>query len=180
MSRPVWIGIGAAAIALLAILLVTWFGAQGPAPLRARIDWTDRGQPLQTVTVYYLAADSVGLVAEERQVVAGLTRGEFVGELVTQLTESGNRLTAPLPAGASLLHYFEDGEGEAVMNFNATMASFETSGILEERLRLNALTRTLAENVSGVRRVRLMVLGRPMERWGSHLTPGSTVEVEAW
>jgi hypothetical protein len=47
-------------------------------------------------------------------------------------------------------------------------------------LKLSALTRTLAENLDGVERLRLLVNGQPLVRWGEHLRPGPVLEVSAW
>ena len=150
--------------------------------LRERINagGFDRGVGLATVTVYYLASDSLGLVAREREVLDGLPRPDLARDLVGYLADPPPGLRSPLPRGTRLLHFFEDGDGEAILNFDDGITKVRGRSIPEERLRLSALTRTLADNLPELARVRLMVHGRPLTRWGSHLEPGPSLEVRSW
>ena len=140
----------------------------------------DRGTPLRTVTIYYLAADSLALAPQQREILGGKSRREQAQALVKYLSQSSGGLRAPLPPGTDLVHYFEDTDGLAVLNFNERIAVVRGQGIAEERLRLSALVRTMAENMSGVKRVRLLMLGRPLEGWGAHLVPELELEASEW
>jgi hypothetical protein len=167
--------LGVAAAVILVFLLLNLREAQ---PLRYRLDLAERGAPLRTVTVYVLDVDSLALVPLKREVLAGSARRDLVRELVAYLAETSPGTRTPLPPGTELLHYFEDGAGEAVLDLSAEIQRIPSQGgILEERLRLAALVRTLAENVDGVERVRLLAQGQPVERWGDHLTLGPSLEV---
>ena len=75
--------------------------------------------------------------------------------------------------------YFETGTGEAVLDFNARVTAIAGRGILEERMRLDALARTMTESLPGVERLKLLVHGPPLERWGEHVELGPTVEANA-
>jgi hypothetical protein len=164
----------AAAVILLALLS----NLRSPQPLRYRLDFDDRGPELLTVTIYDLAPDSLALVPLEREVMAGSARRDVVRDLVAYLAEPSGDGRAPLPPGTHLLHYFEGEDGEATLDLSAEIQSVPgDGGILEERLRLTALVRTLSENLDGVKRVRLLALGQPLERWGEHLTLGPSVDV---
>jgi spore germination protein GerM len=171
---------GLLALLLAAGLLSVLDRMREPAPLRYRVDLADRGVGLSTMTVYYLAADSLLLVARELEVLEGLPRPDLARDLVECLADPPRGLRSPLPEGTRLLHYFEDGEGEGILNFNDRITEIDGGSIAEERLRLSAFTRTLADNLPGLTRLRLMVHGRPLTRWGLHLEPGPALEVRSW
>jgi hypothetical protein len=48
---------------------------------------------------------------------------------------------------------------------------------LEERLRLSALCRTLGESLPGVERMRFLVHGQALDRWGGHIQVGPSIAV---
>jgi spore germination protein GerM len=177
-DRPwvVWTVAGFAVAAIGVVVLLNLRSTQ--QPVRYRVDLSRRGPELSTVTLYYLDADSLKLVPVQREVVAAHSRRELAQDLVAYLAEPAGKTRSPLPPGTRLLNFFENGSGQATMNFNAQIEYLEANGIEEEELRLTALTRTLGENLSGVVSVRLLVLGRPLSHWGSHLRPEGPLEVE--
>ncbi len=183
--RPVprkfrWIGLGLAVVAAVVVLAVVLSNLRAPQPLRYRLDPGAPGVALRTVTVYVLDPDSLRLEPREREVLAEGDTQRLVEELVGYLSQSSDSARAPLPGGTALLHYFDTGNGEAVLDFNEGLEEVAGSGIREERLKLSALTRTLAENVNGLERVRLLVRGRPLTRWGAHLEPPAVLELATW
>jgi hypothetical protein len=179
MSRRQWggilLGTGAVAAVALVIMLIN---LRSPAPLRYRIDLEDRGTRLSTVTVYYLHPQTQALVARDREVLGGRPRREVAANLVDYLSQGSGELAPVLPPGTRLLHFFVTGDGEAILDLSAQVQSVRAAGILEERRKLTAISRTMAENLEGVERVRLLVLGRPLDRWATHLRPGSMAEAE--
>ncbi len=177
--REGWIAAGAAVV-LLVVLAVILNHLQSPQPLRFRLDLADRGAGLRTVSVYYLDPDSLALVARNREVLAGAARRDVARDLVAYLSEPGEGARGTLPPGVELLHFFEDGNGEVVLDFNDAVTGVSGNGILEERLQLSALVRTVAQNMGGVDRIRLLIHGRPLDRWGEHLRPPEVLEVAAW
>jgi len=181
LSRRAWWIAGSAAVVIAAVaLFVSVRLIREPQSLRYRLDLSERGTALQAVTVYYLSPDSLKLAPHEREVLAGSDRKALAEELVAFLSEPGEGTRPALPEGVKLLHFFEDGHGEAVLDFDQAIRDVRANGILEERLKLSALTRTLAENLDGVERLRLLVNGQPLVRWGEHLRPGPVLEVSAW
>ena len=176
----VWAILAGTGVVVTVVLLVMLMNLRSPQTLRYRMDLADRGPELRTVTIYYLEPDSPALAPLQREVLGGRTPRELAGDLVAYLSQSSQGYRAPLPPGTTLLHYFEDGEGQLTLNFNARIGAVRGSGITEERLRLSALVRTLAENIGATKQIRLLMLGRPLERWGAHLVPGSDLEVSAW
>ncbi len=166
---------------LLAVgLIVLGLNLRAPHTFRQPLDMADPGTELKTVLVYYVEADSLRLVPRPREVTSALGRRGIVSDLVSYLSRSEGSLEAPLPEGTELLHYFEADPGSIVLDLNTPVTNLGARSIDEERLRLTALARTVGENVDGVKRIRLLVLGTPIERWGRHLRPGPWVAVDQW
>lgn len=172
----VWTLAGFAVAAVGVVVLLNLRSA--PEPVRYRVDLSRHGVELSTVTLYYLDADSLKLVPVQREVVAARSRRELAQDLVTYLTEPVQGQRAPLPPGTRLEHFFENGTGQATLDFNAQVEYLKANSIEEEELRLTALIRTLGENLSGIKTVQLLALGRPLRHWGSHLQPEGALTVE--
>jgi hypothetical protein len=166
--------------ALAVGLIALGLNVRTPHAFRQPLDMTAPGTELKTVLVYYLEADSLRLVPRPREVTSGLGRRGMVSDLVSYLSRSEGSYQAPLPEGTELLHYFEADPGSIVLDLSSSVTNLGARSIDEERLRLTALARTVGENVDGVKRIRLLVLGTPMERWGRHLRPGPWVDVDQW
>ena len=179
-GRLGWVLIALAAAAVIGILLVL-SNLQKPTHLGETLDLEQRGTGLRTLTVYYLSADSLHVEPVERIVLAGRSVRVLSQELVEMLSTPGEGLRPPLPEGTRLLHVFQEAEGaELVLDLSAEVATAEGESLLEDRLRLTAVARTLAENLEGVRRLRVLVEGRPLEHWGRHLRLDPVLRLEAW
>jgi len=179
-GRLGWTLLGLAVVAL-AVLGWLLFGLRQPQPVPVGLDLTDPGPALRTVTVYYLEPDTLLLRGEQRQVFAGQADRGLISELVATLGRSGATFRAPLPEGTHLLHYFEEGAGgEIVLDFDHTIESWEGASLWEEQLRFTALARTFAENLGPDRKLRLLVEGRPLARWGRHIRLDPVIALEDW
>ena len=64
----------------------------------------------------------------------------------------------------------EGGALNAELPCNEQIEAVHGASLYEERLRLTALFRSMTENLDGVRSLRLLVHGRPVEQWGAHLS----------
>ena len=168
------------AVALAVALAVLAVNLRAPRTLRQPVDTAIPGTELRTVLVQYLAADSLALVPLPREAMVSEGRRGLVRDLVAHLATVPEGFRAPLAPGTHLLHYFEAEGGGAVIDLSAEMGTLSAQSIEEERLRLAALVRTVADNVDGVKRLRFLVQGNPMDRWGRHLRPGPWLEVDAW
>lgn len=177
--RVTWIGLLVIAVATLVVAIV-FVNLRQPDSVHYQLDLTGRGTALRPVVVYFVSADSAALAPGRREVLAEESRQDLARDLVAFLSRPTPGLETPLPPGTELLHYFEDGEGTAVLDFNDRFAAVEGKGILDERLRLSAFVRTLGENLPNIRAIRVLVEGRPLTTWGEHLEPGSRLEVASW
>jgi hypothetical protein len=179
-GRLGWILVALGAATAIGLILVL-SNLQVPQHLGETLDLEQRGTGLRTVTVYYLAADSLQVIPSERVVLSGRSIRVLAEELVGFLSTPGDGVRPPLPEGTRLLHIFlEAGGSELILDLSAEMEISEGGSLLEDRLRLSAVARTLAENLEGVQRLRLLVLGRPLDRWGRHLRLEPVLPLEVW
>jgi hypothetical protein len=167
------------AVAAAAVVYLVLDRQRTPPDFRFRVNLGDQGVVLRTVTVYVVEPDSLALVPLSREVLAEDGLGPLVRMLVEQMAEPREGLRAPLPPGARVLHCFRVGGAELVLDFNEALGGTAGGNIVLEQLRLMALCRTLADNVPGVSRVRLLVHGQPLTRWGDHLALPEAVEIRS-
>jgi Sporulation and spore germination len=74
----------------------------------------------------------------------------------------------PLGEGADINTVFIVNQNTAVVDTNAAFADHHRSGILVEELTVASLVRTLAANVPGITRVRVLVQGNDRETLAGH------------
>ena len=126
--------------------------------------------PMETVTVY-VAYDSPGelraqsisipLAAGRQQRAEGLLRG-----LMGLYTAKDS--THPLAAGAEIRHVFLVDPGLAVIDVNSAFVEGQVSGVLAEELTIASLVQTLATNMPGLTRVKILVDGNERETLAGH------------
>lgn len=68
-----------------------------------------------------------------------------------------------LPADATLLDFYMLPDGTAVADFSDAVASEMPSGILSEQLAVDSVARTLAINVPGLRRLKILIHGQEVD-----------------
>jgi hypothetical protein len=76
--------------------------------------------------------------------------------------------THPLPAGAEVREVYLVDPGMAVIDTNAAFADGHRSGVLVEELTVASLVETLATNVTGINRVRILVDGKTRDSLAGH------------
>ena len=74
-----------------------------------------------------------------------------------------------LPPDAAILGLYILPDGTAIVDFSDGLASETPSGILSERLAVESIARTLEGNVSGLRRLKILVEGQEVETLAGHL-----------
>ncbi len=126
--------------------------------------------PPQTVTLF-VADDRDGFL-HPRQATIALPREpsqrarEVLRALVTQYLDS--RSPHPLAEGADIRDVFLMDGNTAFIDTTAALASRHRSGIAVENLTLASLAQTLAANLPGIVRVRLLVEGKERETLAGH------------
>lgn len=92
-----------------------------------------------------------------RQLIAALAALEPAGGLRT------------LPPDTALLEFYLLPDGAAIADFSAALSSAMPSGILSEHLALDAIARTLADNLPDLRRLKIVIAGQEMETLAGHV-----------
>jgi hypothetical protein len=126
--------------------------------------------PMEQVTVY-VAYDSPGelraqsisipLAAGRQQRAEGLLRG-----LMSIYTAKGS--AHPLAAIAEIRQVFLVDPGLAVIDVNSAFVEGQVSGVLPEELTIASLAQTLATNMPGLTRVKILVDGKEQESLAGH------------
>jgi hypothetical protein len=74
----------------------------------------------------------------------------------------------PLSPASDIRSTYLVDPGAAVIDLNAAFADEHRSGILTEQLTVNSLVETLAVNVPGIQRVRILVEGKARDTLAGH------------
>jgi spore germination protein GerM len=126
--------------------------------------------PTEGVTLY-IADDASGtLRAQSAQIPLPGGRQQRAEELLRALLRIYQQpdATHPLAPAADIRSIYLVAPGVAVIDLNNAFADQHRSGILDEQLTVNSLVETLAVNVPGVNRVRILVEGNPRETLAGH------------
>jgi spore germination protein GerM len=126
--------------------------------------------PTETVTLY-IADDASGtLRAQSAQIPLPGGRQQRAEELLRALLRIYQHPGAshPLAPAADIRSIYLVAPGAAVIDLNNAFADQHRSGILDEQLTVNSLVETLAANVPGVTRVRILVEGNARETLAGH------------
>jgi spore germination protein GerM len=126
--------------------------------------------PTETVTLY-IADDAAGtLRAQSAQIPLPGGRQQRAEELLRALLRIYQQPGAghPLAPAADIRSIYLVAPGAAVIDLNTAFADQHRSGILDEQLTVNSLVETLAVNVPGVTRVRILVEGNARETLAGH------------
>ena len=119
----------------------------------------------------FIAYDDEGVV-RAREVTVGLPPGggDRAREVLRTLLAEYTRKPSPHPIdpAADVHEVFLLRDGTAIIDTNAAFADSHPSGILDEELTLASMIETLAQNVSGVARVKFVVDGKERETLAGH------------
>jgi hypothetical protein len=74
-----------------------------------------------------------------------------------------------LPADATLLGFYLLPDGTAIADFSQAVASETPSGILSEELAINSIVQTLENNVSTLRRLKILIHGQEVDTLAGHV-----------
>jgi hypothetical protein len=91
-------------------------------------------------------------------------------QLITALVEKApNEVQRTLPADAALLQFYLLPDGTAIADFSEALETEMPSGILSERMAVESIVRTLAANLSNVRRIKILIRGQESDTLAGHL-----------
>lgn len=136
--------------------------------------------PMEQVTVYVaydspaeLRAQSISipLAAGRQQRAEGLLRG-----LMSLYPAKGS--IHPSSPGAEIRQVFLVDPGLAVIDVNSAFVEGQVSGVLAEELTIASLVQTLATNITGLTRVKILVDGKEQETLAGHADLTGFYEVQ--
>ena len=126
--------------------------------------------PTETVTLYVADDASGALRRQSAQIPLPSGRQQRGEELLRALVRIYQEPGAahPLSAASDIRSIYLVESGAAVIDVNAAFADEHRSGILAEQLTVNSLVETLAANVQGIQRVRILVDGKARDTLAGH------------
>ena len=137
--------------------------------------------PTETVTLYVADDAQAILHAQPAQIPLPGGRQQRAEELLRALLRIYRQPGAAhaLSPAADVRSIYLVAPGMAVIDLNAAFADQHRSGILDEQLTVNSLVETLAVNVPGVSRVRILVDGKTRETLAGHADLTDFLDVNA-
>ena len=91
---------------------------------------------------------------------------QVIDALILQTPSSDQRT---LPADATLLAFYILPDGTAIADFSDTLSTGTPSGIMSEQLAVDSIARTLEKNVSGLRRLKILIHGQEVDTLAGHV-----------
>ena len=137
--------------------------------------------PTEQVTLYVAYDDPGVLRAQSARIPLPAGRQERAQELLRALLDlylnkSSSHLVG---AGAEIRDVYLVDPGLAVIDTNTSFADGHRSGILVEELTIASMVQTLAANIPGITRVKILVGGRERETLAGHADLSDFYEVDA-
>jgi hypothetical protein len=89
--------------------------------------------------------------------------------IVALITQVPNPTQRTLPADCELLQFYLLPDGTAIADFSEALSMETPSGILSEQMTVDSLVRTLAENVSAVHQLKILIRGQEQDTLAGHI-----------
>jgi hypothetical protein len=137
--------------------------------------------PTENVTLY-VADDAAGILRPQAaKIPLPGGRQQRAEELLRALLRVYQQPDSPHPvaAAADIRSIYLLAPGAAVIDLNAAFADQHRSGILDEQLTVNSLVETLAVNVPGIGKARILVEGKTRDTLAGHVDLTDFFEVSA-
>jgi hypothetical protein len=137
--------------------------------------------PTEQVTLF-VAYDDVGVLhAQAARIPLPSVRQQRAEELLRALLALylDKASPHPLPPGSDIRSVYLVDPGLAVIDINAAFADSHRSGVLEEELTVASLIQTLAANIPGILRVKILVEGKQRDTLAGHADLSDFFDVSA-
>jgi hypothetical protein len=137
--------------------------------------------PTEQVTVYVAYDDAGVLWAQAASIPLPAGRQERAQELLRALLGLylDKSSSHPLGPGSEVREVYLVDPGLAVIDVNEAFADGHRSGVLIEELTVASLVQTLASNIPGINRVKILVGGKDRETLAGHADLSCTYDVSA-
>jgi hypothetical protein len=184
IPRHFHIAMGVMLAAALALSLYAWHVRKtaAGAPVGS-VDTTPLAPPvsgpMERVTLFIAHDEDGTLRPESAQIPMPSDRQQRAEELLRTLVSRylDKNSTHTLGAGAEVRSVFLVDPGGAVIDVNSAFADTHRSGVLVEVLTVASLIHTVAANVPGISRVRILVDGKARETLAGHADLSSYYDV---
>lgn len=150
-----------------------------PAPETAVDDEAASGEeeasvaPLaqSSIEVYFPSALRSGLVGEFREIFNTATPGDRAKQIIGNLLEGPHTPEAlrAVPPGVRLRQAFVMHGGTVYLDFSSELAEGVNGGSMAEIMTVYSIIDSVALNIREIRRVQILVNGRPLETLNGHL-----------
>jgi Sporulation and spore germination len=137
--------------------------------------------PTEQVTLF-VAYDDVGVLRpQSARIPMPSVRQQRAEELLRSLIALylDKSSPHPLPPGADIRGVYLVDPGLAVVDINAAFADGHRSGVLAEELTVASFIQTLAANIPGILRVKILVEGKERETLAGHADLSNFFDVSA-
>jgi hypothetical protein len=137
--------------------------------------------PTEQVTLY-VAYDDVGVLRpQSARIPMPSVRQQRAEELLRSLIALylDKASPHPLPPGADIRGIYMVDPGLAVVDVNAAFADGHRSGVLAEELTVASFIQTLAANIPGILRMKILVEGKERETLAGHADLSNFFDVSA-
>ena len=137
--------------------------------------------PTEQVTIYVAYDDPGMLRAQAASIPLPAGRQERAQELLRALLGLylDKSSSHPLGPGSEVREVYLVDPGLAVIDVNDAFADGHRSGVLVEELTVASLVQTLAANIPGINRVKILVGGKERETLAGHADLSCTYDVSA-
>jgi hypothetical protein len=184
---PRQLAIGVAAMTILVVALGVYVGHMRRQALESQAVFDVRpvtpppSGATETVTLYVADDAAEGLHAQSAQIPLPGGRQQRAEELLRALLRIYQQPGAahPLASAADIRSIYLFPPGIAVIDLNTAFADQHRSGILDEQLTVDSLVETLAVNVPGISRVRILVGGKERDTLAGHADLTDFFDVQA-
>ena len=175
IPRHFFIAISVMAAAVLGMSLYAWHMRwRAAATPFAAVDTRPVVPPVAGATeqvTLYVAYDDVGVLhPQSAQIPLPSVRQQRAEELLRALLALylDKNSPHPLPPGSDIRSVYLVDPGLAVIDVNSAFADGHRSGVLSEELTAVSLIQTLAANIPGILKVKILVDGRQRETLAGH------------
>jgi Sporulation and spore germination len=137
--------------------------------------------PTERVTLSVAWDDAGALHPQPATIPLPAARQQRAEEILRALLRlyQGPNSPHPIPSGSEVRAVYLVDPGLAVIDLNSAFANGHRSGVLEEELTIASLIRTLAENIPGILRVKILIDGKERDTLAGHADLTSTYDVDA-
>jgi len=127
--------------------------------------------PRQAVRIYYPGIEWNGLVGEEREIFGTAAAGDRAKQILSDLIGGPvtPQATRALPPGTQLHQVYVLGDGTAWVDFSSDLRDGIGGGSSRELLTVYAIVDSIALNVPEIKKVGILINGRPVETLNGHL-----------